>query len=109
MTLIGRPLRAPVGVFFFGPAMMRLEIESEWLEALIQKCVDSTAAKLREDERLLFSEAEAAAKFGVPRHVLRDERLRGNISGCRVGKRVMYSRRALEQFIEFRETEKKGD
>jgi hypothetical protein len=49
--------------------------------------------------RLGFPEAEAAALLGVPRHVLRDCRLRGEISARLIGKKVVYSREELERFL----------
>lgn len=49
--------------------------------------------------RLAFPESEAAALLGVPRHVLRDARLRGEIHGKLIGKKIVYSREALEKFL----------
>jgi len=50
--------------------------------------------------RLTLTEAEAAQCLGVPRHALRDARLAGQLHGHRVGKRVVYSRQDLMDFLE---------
>jgi hypothetical protein len=50
--------------------------------------------------RLMLSESEAAELLGVEKHVLRDARLRGEIHGRLVGKRIFYSRAALLAFSE---------
>jgi hypothetical protein len=55
--------------------------------------------RLRLNGRLAYSEAEAAAILGVRRHVLRDARLRGEVAGSRVGKRVLYERDELIEFL----------
>lgn len=56
-------------------------------------------------ERLAYPEAEAAAAMGVPQYVLRDCRLRGELQGRRVGKRVLYSRDELLRFLAARPAE----
>ena len=45
--------------------------------------------------RLALTEPEAAQAIGVPRHVLRDARLTGELLGRRVGRRVVYTRSDL--------------
>ncbi len=50
--------------------------------------------------RLALTEPEAAAAMGVPRHVLRDARLSGELVGRRVGRRVVYTRCDLIAFVE---------
>lgn len=50
-------------------------------------------------DRLAFPEAEAAALLGVAPHVLRDCRLRGEIAGRLVGKKIVYSRDSLLRFL----------
>lgn len=59
--------------------------------------IDGHEAKL--GNRLAFPEAEAAALCGIPKHVLRDARLRGEIRGKRVGKGVVYERGELLKFL----------
>ncbi len=53
-----------------------------------------------------FTEQQAAALIGLPKHQLRDARRRGHIKATvRPGmKQVMYSRRALLAFVEGNET-----
>jgi hypothetical protein len=60
--------------------------------------IDADQAKL--NGRLGYGESEAATLLGVERHVLRDCRLRGQIHARRIGKRVVYSRAALENFLQ---------
>ena len=62
-------------------------------------------AQIREEaatlspERIAYYEPEAAQLCGVPSHVLRDARFRGEITGSRLGKRVVYERSELLRFI----------
>jgi excisionase family DNA binding protein len=74
------------------------------LRPLIERVVVAVLDRLECDrakvgERMAFSEAEAAALLGVQRHVLRDARLRGELSGCRIGKGIRYERDELLQFL----------
>lgn len=55
------------------------------------------------DERLGYTEPEAASLLSVPPHVLRDCRLRGEISARKVGRCYIYSRRELVEFLNKRE------
>ena len=54
----------------------------------------------RLSDRLAYSEAEAAALLGVQRHVLRDCRLRGEISARKVGREWRYQRADLQRFLD---------
>jgi hypothetical protein len=74
------------------------------LRPLIRAAVVATMDEIRESEsklvdRLGYPEAEAAALLGVERHTLRDCRLRGEIHGKKIGKRIVYSRDALVKFL----------
>ena len=70
------------------------------IRAVVVVVIDELRAKEAAlGDRLAFTEAEAATMLGVPRHVLRDCRLRGEISGRKVGKRILYSRESLLRFI----------
>ena len=64
--------------------------------------VETERAKL--DGKIAYDEASAAALLSVNRHQLRDCRLRGEISGSRCGKRVLYSRAELLKFLERQQT-----
>ena len=50
-------------------------------------------------ERLSLRESEAAEALGLATHQLRDARLRGLVTGKKVGKSVLYSRKELERFL----------
>lgn len=50
--------------------------------------------------RLTLTEQEAAQAIGVPRHVLRDARLAGELHGRRVGRRVVYTRSDLIAYLD---------
>ena len=50
--------------------------------------------------RIAYPEDEAAALFGVPKHVLRDARYRGQISGKRLGNKTFYSVSELRRFYD---------
>ena len=74
------------------------------LEPVIRAAVMVVINELKAKEttlgdRLAFTEAEAATMLGVRRHVLRDCRLRGEISGRLVGKKILYSRASLLRFV----------
>ena len=74
------------------------------LRPLITEAVRATLIEVQAEQaklngRLAYPEAEAAALLGVPRHVLRDARLREEISGRKCGRKIVYSREALLQFV----------
>ena len=60
--------------------------------------VKSFEARL--EDRIAFPEEEAAALFGVPKHVLRDARYRGELSGKRLGNKIVYSASQLRRFYD---------
>jgi hypothetical protein len=75
------------------------------LAPLIRAAVVATLDEMRATEaklgdRLAFTESEAAGLLGVPRHVLRDARLRGEISARTCGKKLLYSRESLLRFVD---------
>lgn len=83
---------------------MKLQFDNDDLEPLVTKVVVKVLAEREENAekfggRLAFTEPEAAALLGVRPYVLRDCRLRGEIVGSKVGKRVMYSRETLLKFL----------
>jgi len=89
---------------------MQITFNDGDLEPLVTKVVAKVLAD-RESEgakiggRLAFTEPEAAALIGVKPYVLRDCRLRGEITGSRIGKRVMYSRDQLLKLLAKNQTE----
>lgn len=56
---------------------------------------DRDESRLGQTGRLGFTEEESARLLGLPKHVLRDARLRGEICAKRIGKRYVYSRATL--------------
>lgn len=80
------------------------------LRPLIDVVIASTVERLQANDaklghRLAFPEPEAAGLMGIPSHVLRDARLRGEIAGSRVGKKTLYSRESLLRFLSDRRIE----
>lgn len=86
---------------------MKIAIDSEDLRPLVEQVVEATLKKLAEnksalgaDDRMAFSEAEAARMLGMNSHQLRDERLRGRVTGSITsGRRVKYTRADLDAYL----------
>ena len=55
-------------------------------------------------DRIGFPESEAAELLGLPSHVLRDCRLRGEIYARRIGKKYVYSRQTLLDHLSEKES-----
>jgi excisionase family DNA binding protein len=88
---------------------MQVVLDQADLEPLVSRIVSEVAARMQVDSdrlegRLAFSESEAANLLGVSKHVLRDARLRGEISASRVGKSTVYQRSELIAFLERQRT-----
>lgn len=84
---------------------MNIDIDAKFLRPLIQAVVQETlaanaAVSAKLDGRLAFTEPEAAALLGVRSHVLRDARLRGKIEASTVGKRIVYTRQQLQDYLD---------
>jgi len=95
---------------------LNLQLDADALRPLIKQIVEETLAAMAEDNaavngnRLAYSEAEAAALLGLQPHQLRDERLRGRIqASVGPGKRVLYSRSDLLEYLRQRRWGKNGD
>ena len=84
---------------------MSITIDNDNLRPLIQSVVTETLAAAEQaqaklpEERLAYTESEAAALIGIASHVLRDARLRGEIVGTKVGKRIVYEQDELIKFL----------
>jgi len=83
---------------------MQMHITRDELRPLVRAVVAEVLAELEarmvDDGRLAFSEAEAADLLGIRPHVLRDARLRGEITACRIaGGRVRYTRHQLLEYL----------
>ncbi len=83
---------------------MKFSFDADDLRPLVQAVVNETIERLQSAQtsmngRLAYTEPQAAALFGIAPHVLRDCRLRGEISATKAGKRLLYSRDELLRFI----------
>ena len=84
---------------------MKIDLSVDDLQPLVVAIVDEALERIAKsarklpDGRLAFTEAEAAQRLGIPQHSLRDARLRGEIHGRRVGKRILYARDTLIAFV----------
>jgi len=83
---------------------MKVEFDADDLQPLVESVVDTVlqrvdSAHSKLCERLSFTEAEAADLMGVEKYVLRDCRLRGELQGTQIGKRICYTREELTKFL----------
>lgn len=84
---------------------VKLELDADVLAPIVEKIVAATLAKLdttqqRMDDRLAFSEAEAARMLSLNPHQLRDERIRGRIRASQiVGRKIRYQREDLLKYL----------
>ena len=77
------------------------------LRPVIREIVRETLEQFRSESksvdgrtsRMAHSEPEAAALLGVDRHVLRDARRRGEIKSTKVGGRIAYTPKQLEDYL----------
>lgn len=79
---------------------MQFVFSPDDLKPVIAEVVAELLERFGNDDRIGFTETEAAQLLGVARHVLRDERLKGRVRHGKVGRRVIYSRRQLLEFVE---------
>jgi len=92
---------------------VQLTITPDDLRPLVEAIVAQTVASLAADsaaigDRLAIPEAEAARLISLEPHVLRDERLRGRIGASQVvGRRILYSRQDLLDYLAGRRFEPK--
>lgn len=83
---------------------MQLKFDEADLRPLVQLIIGELLAELSPrlsnlNDRLAFTQPEAAALIGVTPATLRDARLRGEITGSKVGKKIVYSRDELAAFL----------
>jgi hypothetical protein len=70
------------------------------IAAIVRETLEQvSAADKKLNGRLAYTEPEAAQLLGIERHNLRDARLRGELMGSRVGKRILYSTDELRRFL----------
>lgn len=87
---------------------MHIDFSDADLTPLVEQVVVKVVEKLDRtaaDDRLAYSEAEAAELLGVKRHQLRDCRLRGEIHARRVGRGYRYLRAELIKWLSQQEQE----
>jgi hypothetical protein len=95
---------APAEANGYAPPLS-LQLDPAALRPLIEAVVSETLARLEEargrlDDRLAFSEEEAARLLGLHPHQLRDERRRGRIQASSiVGRRTRYLREDLLRYL----------
>jgi len=83
---------------------MKMQFDDDELTPLIERVVarvldEREAIDVKLGKRVAYPEPEAAAMFGMKPHVLRDARLRGEVIGSRIGKRIFYSREELLKLL----------
>ena len=90
--------------FFCWYVAVELSFSEADLAPLVQQIVEATVGRLQADQatlgdKLAFTEPEAAALLSLKPHQLRDCRLRGELAGSKVGKRILYERDELLRFL----------
>lgn len=84
---------------------MNLTLDPSDLRPIVEAVVAQTLQAIRESadpidgQRLAYSESEAAAVLGVRPHVLRDARLRGEITATKIGGRIGYEVGELRNYL----------
>lgn len=83
---------------------MRLELDHADLKPLIRAVLVEVLAELdmrglQKGDDAAIPEARAAEMLGVARHQLRDARRRGEITCSRIGKKVVYTKSELTQYL----------
>ena len=76
------------------------------IKPLVETVVSELLDRFHTDEdRIAYSEKEAAALLGVTRTALRDERLRGRVEASKVGRQIRYTRKNLTDYLANRQYE----
>lgn len=82
---------------------MQVVLGSDDLKPIVQQIVVEMLDRFGSDpNRIAYSEPESAAMLGLKSHQLRDARLRGEITGAKLGKSYHYTRAELLGFLERR-------
>ena len=79
---------------------MRIELDREELKSVVSEVVGELSDRFSDDDRLAYTESEAAELLGVKKTVLRDERLKGRIVPGKCGRNYLYSKKMLLDFVE---------
>lgn len=89
---------------------LTLTLHKQVLSQLVELTVQQTLQELDwPANRLALTEEEAAKSCGVGRHVLRDQRQRGQITCRRIGKKIVYRRQDLFDFLHDQRLDQNGD
>ena len=84
---------------------MKITFDADDLRPIIEQVVTETLARVDDDrpgdDRLAYTESEAAAMIGLEQHVLREQRRLGRIEPCAVrpGRRVLYTPASIRAFL----------
>lgn len=78
-----------------------MKLEAKDIQQIVSAVVSELRGQsiLQDASRVGYTEVQAAEALGLPRYVLRDARLRGEISASKVGKKYVYSREALVNLL----------
>lgn len=88
---------------------MQIQLDPEDLKPIIETVVADVIERFDTGEqRLAFSEEEAAAMLGVNSTTLRDERLRGRVEASTVGRKIRYTRQNLLDYLARRRWQNNG-
>ena len=79
---------------------MQIKLDKEELKAIVTEVAAEMIGRFGNDDRLAYTENEAAELIGVAKHVLRDERLKQRIKPGKSGRNWLYSRKMLLAYIE---------
>lgn len=84
---------------------MNVDFDAEDLKPLVVLAVREAIQQLGDDDsrlptgQLAYLEKRAAELLDIPKHSLRDARLRGEIVGVRIGGRIAYERSELLEYL----------
>lgn len=70
---------------------------------------DRLNGSVTDEDRIAFTEAEAASALGLAKHHLRDARLRGEIEAAPVGKQMLYLKGDLLAWLKGRRCRRMSD
>ena len=93
---------------------MNFQIDPADLQPLVEVCVQAAIERFEADRAglpadcLALPEDRAGPAVGVARHVLRDARLRGEVVGSKIGKKIVYERAELLRFLKQQRIEVEG-
>ena len=78
---------------------MEIKLDPQDLKPIVGSVLCEVLQRFEGDQRIAYSEEEAAALIGVAATTLRDERLRGRIEASLVGRKVRYTRQQILDYL----------